>query len=210
MSEGLKQCPFCGKYPQTVVDDETEEKFGVKCFNCGGAIYPEKDTLDEAIEAWNRRAGERIKDLPSSQPETHEKRTETHACDLISRQAAIDALIEWYGCEPTDIGAFENIIEKLPSAQPDMSEYSDKLWKAAYERGKAEAQQRWIPCSERLPEPRADVWTCSDIGQIQGYYEENVGIWYASFGQGRDYLELYVTAWMPLPEPYKGEQNGKD
>ncbi len=36
--------------------------------------------------------------------------------DLISRQAAIDALIKWYGCEPTDIGAFENIIEKLPSA----------------------------------------------------------------------------------------------
>ena len=22
--------------------------------------------------------------------------------DLIQRQAAIDALIEWYGCEPTD------------------------------------------------------------------------------------------------------------
>jgi len=74
--------------------------------------------------------------------------------DLIDRQAAIDALIEWYGCEPTDIGAFKNIIEKLPSAQPDMSEYSDKLWKAAYERGKAETQQRWIPCSERLPEKK--------------------------------------------------------
>ena len=38
--------------------------------------------------------------------------------DLISRQAAIDALIKWYGCEPSDIGAFENIIEKMPSAQP--------------------------------------------------------------------------------------------
>ena len=37
--------------------------------------------------------------------------------DLISRQAAIDALIEWYGCEPSDIGAFEDIIEKMPSAQ---------------------------------------------------------------------------------------------
>lgn len=36
--------------------------------------------------------------------------------DLISRQAAIDALIEWYGCEPSDIGAFENIVKQLPSA----------------------------------------------------------------------------------------------
>ena len=30
--------------------------------------------------------------FPSAQPETHEERTDTHACDLISRQAAIDAL----------------------------------------------------------------------------------------------------------------------
>lgn len=39
--------------------------------------------------------------------------------DLISRQAAIDVLIEWYGCEPSDIGAFEDIIEKMPSAHPE-------------------------------------------------------------------------------------------
>jgi len=132
--------------------------------------------------------------------------------DLISRQAAIDALhmhLMYRMGTDSNKKRLDDWINSLPSAEPDMSEYSDKLWKAAYERGKAEAQQRWIPCSERLPEPRADVWTCSDIGQIQGYYEENVGIWYASFGQGRDYLELYVTAWMPLPEPYKGEQNGK-
>lgn len=57
------------------------------------------------------------------------------AGDTISRQAAIDALIKWYGCEPTDIGAFENIIEKLPSAQPEQktgrwlthSDFPDRL-----------------------------------------------------------------------------------
>ena len=65
---------------------------------------------------------------------------------------------------------------------------------------------KWIPCSERLPEPRTDVWVNSDIGQIQGYYEENVKIWYASFGQGRDYLELIVNAWMPLPKPYQEDK----
>ena len=46
------------------------------------------------------------------------------ATDTISRQAAIDALIEWYGCEPSDIGAFENIIEKLPSAQPEWNNHT--------------------------------------------------------------------------------------
>lgn len=56
----LKPCPFCGKDPITILDNETETKFGVKCFHCGGMIYPEKDTVDEAIEAWNRRTGKSL------------------------------------------------------------------------------------------------------------------------------------------------------
>jgi len=60
---------------------------------------------------------------------------------------------------------------------------------------------RWIPVMERLPEPRIDVWCNSDLGQMVGYYEENVETWF-----GRDYLELMVTAWMPLPEPYREEE----
>ena len=47
--------------------------------------------------------------------------------DLISRQAAIDAIIEWYGCEPSDIGAFEDIIEKMPSEQPQLPEWAKKV-----------------------------------------------------------------------------------
>lgn len=39
-------------------------------------------------------------------------------------------------------------IANMPSTQPDLSEYSDKLWKAAYERGKAEAQLKIIRCSQ--------------------------------------------------------------
>jgi hypothetical protein len=56
----------------------------------------------------------------------------------------------------------------------------------------------WIPVSERLPKPRIDVWCNSDMGQMVGYYDEYVKTWY-----GRDYLELMVTAWMPLPEQYE-------
>ena len=33
---------------------------------------------------------EHLERMPSAQSETHDKRTETHACDLIDRQAAID------------------------------------------------------------------------------------------------------------------------
>ena len=148
--------------------------------------------------------------LPSAQSERTEERTETHACDTISRQAAIDAegLDEQIRCEMcrnpmhTDRGCDGNC------------KYDEKLYERIMqildERIKplppAQPEPRWIPVSERLPEPRVDVWVNSDIGQIQGYYEEHINVWYASFGQGRDYLELIVNAWRPLPEPYGGEQ----
>ena len=63
-------------------------------------------------------------------------------------------------------------------------------------------EPKWIPCSERMPEPRVDVWCYSDMGEMVGYYEEHIDAWY-----GRDYLELIVTAWMPLPKQYKGNKN---
>ena len=86
-----------------------------------------------------------IKGLPSAQPETHEERTETHACDLISRQAAIelvkdvcDAIMSgcesWYDPETED-EVYKDIrevdailkcnkevriaLQNMPSAQPE-------------------------------------------------------------------------------------------
>ena len=138
-------------------------------------------------------------ELPSAQPETHDKRTETHSCDCISRQAAIDAV---YKCDDIFVGDMSVMVVKadayealaqLPSAQPDLSGYSDKLWKAAYERGKAEAQQRWIPCSEREPEDGQEILATTtdnawgDVVIIRTYYKE---------------MHKSVIAWMPLPEPY--------
>lgn len=54
--------------------------------------------------------------------------------DLISRQDAIEAVDEtWWNAR-----GIRKAIESLPSADTDMSKYSDRLWEAAYERGKAE------------------------------------------------------------------------
>ena len=77
--------------------------------------------------------------------------------NLISRQAAIDALRTCYdtetismdnGDEYINYGDAVGEIEQLPSAQPDLSEYSDKLWRAAYERGKKEAQADIVRCKD--------------------------------------------------------------
>ena len=62
-------------------------------------------------------------ELPSEQPEKHtDERTEMHACDLISRQAAIAEITE-YGCGDSVYMSVEELkrrIEHLPSAQPEI------------------------------------------------------------------------------------------
>lgn len=49
--------------------------------------------------------------------------------DTISRKAAIEAVIEWYGCEPSDMDDFKEILAKQPSAQPEIVRCKDcKHW----------------------------------------------------------------------------------
>lgn len=97
--------------------------------------------------------------------------------DLISRQAAIKKILL---CENHDMEHdFEfnegltvamNAVKELPTA--DLSEYCDKLWKTAYERGKAEAQPRrgrWV-CEIRHYKDTAGEFDyqyiyCSECGE---------------------------------------------
>ena len=62
--------------------------------------------------------------------ETHDKRTGTHACDLISRQAAIDDIKSRDPSKIWDIVDIEEWVNALPSAQPisenDLIELQDR------------------------------------------------------------------------------------
>lgn len=61
---------------------------------------------------------------------------------------------------------------------------------------------KWIPCSERLPEQRKHVLICVDYRgkySMVGYYDEDFG-WYGQWGA---YVFNQVIAWQPLPEPYE-------
>ncbi len=60
--------------------------------------------------------------------------------DYISRADAIEAFDRGRVYHKSGI---EEILKALPSADTDMSEYADRLWKIAYERGKAEAEPKW-------------------------------------------------------------------
>ena len=97
--------------------------------------------------------------------------------DLISRQAAIDALAKFVPYVIDDISTESytngltdayNLICQLPSAQPyseadiqKMQDLEQAEIQKAYELGKLDAEPQWIPCSERLPESDDDVLVCA-------------------------------------------------
>lgn len=108
-------------------------------------------------------------------------------------------------------------ITDAPTVEPDLSDYSDKLWAAAYERGKAEAV-RWIPCSEQPAEPNS--LACDKFGQVfitltvvdingKCYDGTEFAFNVEEFlkgkliGDGVRVLPTEIIARMPLPEPYK-------
>lgn len=106
-----------------------------------------------------------MRKLPSAHPETHEERAKTHACentceierksnDMISRQAAIDALFELYeyqrDIDPTEaadlvrqgIYLAKKKIEQLPSAEP---EQKTGYWEYCRD---MDGWHSWLECSK--------------------------------------------------------------
>ena len=130
--------------------------------------------------------------------------------DLISRQAAIDAFAKELSAEHNHremavsfLGA-KKIIEAVPSAEPE---------------------QRWIPVSERLPEPYSDVILTirgTDMIKVlkgetlEQALKRNSQIYWVTTGyladvgwNGLDGFPLIVKpiAWCGFPEPWKGEED---
>jgi len=126
--------------------------------------------------------------------------------DLISRQAAVDMLMERASNLRGTVGDLggacsgaAKLIAQFPSAEPE---------------------QRWIPCSERLPEKSgrylvtrkfntfSSLWArvyILNYSDLMGLKKEK--IWWSG-NVGKSDFEKYddVLAWMPLPEPYEEEK----
>ena len=115
--------------------------------------------------------------------------------DLISRQAAIDAYIlhtmdYLVGEKPRR--AFTEVLREMPPAQPEV---------LAHGEGELSAQQ-WIPCSERLPDKDGIyLVTHRKFGKLEVTWNIFYGGEHASWLWNDE-----IIAWMPLPEPYKGEE----
>ena len=95
--------------------------------------------------------------------------------------------------------------------------YTDEARQALYMAIKALEQPHWIPCSERPPKVGTTVFITKEPFKINGYEQEvikakrsvdprsgKIEWWSPEFGTLTDKV---VLAWMPLPEPYRGEND---
>lgn len=83
--------------------------------------------------------------------------------------------------------------------------YDRDQYNKGYQDGLKSNAPRWIPCKERMPEDRQFVLFCDIDGNIMIGYHVN-GRSDTHFIEKESWEDIKnVRAWMPLPEPYKEE-----
>lgn len=97
--------------------------------------------------------------------------------------------------------------------------YDRNQYEKGFADGRLSASPRWIPVTERLPEPYTEVLAFVNDGskycEVLNYDTPGDGTYTLQFyrtdydGYPTIYTEN-VTAWMPLPEPWKGEADGNN
>lgn len=72
-------------------------------------------------------------------------------------------------------------------------------------------KDEWIPTIERLPEDQQNILFSTKTDRVfEGrYFDDNTGQQWYAFRDDCFAWNNVVTAWQPLPEPYKAEKGGE-
>ena len=106
------------------------------------------------------------------------------------------------------IAYFNRRVSKMDIAQDYKMELLGMVTALGYKHEKS--AQRWIPCSERMPKPKEYAY-----GVLKYYLVQNeFGDMMVCSWDGKYWSQMYqykkiqdkAVAWMPLPEPWEGEQ----
>ena len=132
--------------------------------------------------------------------------------DAISREAVVNLLVKLgFGDEENGSDA------EYMSALWDVNNGIKKLSPITPSR----PQGHWIPVSEKLPSDCNEDWVLAQIQEDNGYlwipciaeYRKGKDDWYTDVhdvGWIKNHNGVFkVVAWMPLPEPYCGAENGE-
>ena len=107
-------------------------------------------------------------------------------------------------------------LAKLVSDAADtIEELSTKLSAVNMERSSQYYNGGWIPCSERLPDQYGNYLISiekdgPDIGTINPNDPRGCGLCDANGFYWASDKALNITAWMPLPESYRGDEREND
>ena len=114
-----------------------------------------------------------LRELPSAQPEKRtEERTETHACDCINRQAAIDKvdrIVKVNHLNPDMVwftpNGVKTLMEDLPSAEPDDEE-------ANYWHEKANSYEQTLVKLAQSKAEQPEIIRCKDCKHSEHWYRD--------------------------------------
>lgn len=117
--------------------------------------------------------------------------------DLISRSALLKSIgeVSTSPLNEWDTMGVLNIVSQQPTVEfvPDTN-----------------VGDKWIPCSERLPEVGRKILLQTQGKQMTVAFLGKKHMWYSDSGDGFcTSLCVKPIAWTPLPQPYKGESHGK-